>query len=508
MSLQSSHNPFRNPSGPSTPPAVIPNTTGTTHSYTSNSKDASNQSLKRQGALNSDAPMSSTSIATTSTTTPATSSSEASPTTSNSTSQNTASNNSTTPGVRHRIDPLDIPEDDPPAYTPGPDVRHGEATVEYGPSRPFQPPPQPPSQQPPISQQRPPQHPGWPAVQNHAPPPSRPSQAPTLLQQITGNLADRLNNLSTGGGSYNYNRYQGFPGNFGSPSPAGYPPPSGPPPGHLPPQNITPSQQYPPPSHSPLSHPSPVSDFSRDFYAAGAGPNPQSNQGDAALSTASADSSATTGPSGQQSTPSASANDGRPTQIPTPGHPLLNDGKLLVYPAGFVCKKCHNIGYKDADPKRPCKKCWPKYAKPFSGALSYSDFSSNASTGSGSTFQKPLPMRTQAQNHSGPGLSSGYPGATHHQQYYHQNHPPPPPPPPPLPHRPSYGPYVPPPQHPSIVLASPGYLPRAPGAIVYQPGDPRIGGQLCWRCGGDGLVDMLFWEDRCDTCGGTGRIFR
>lgn len=36
-----------------------------------------------------------------------------------------------------------------------------------------------------------------------------------------------------------------------------------------------------------------------------------------------------------------------PTQIPTPGQPLLNKGRLLVYPVGqAVCHKCDNTGYK------------------------------------------------------------------------------------------------------------------------------------------------------------------
>jgi hypothetical protein len=30
----------------------------------------------------------------------------------------------------------------------------------------------------------------------------------------------------------------------------------------------------------------------------------------------------------------------RPTTVPTPGCPLLKDGKLLVYSFGFSCPKC------------------------------------------------------------------------------------------------------------------------------------------------------------------------
>lgn len=33
----------------------------------------------------------------------------------------------------------------------------------------------------------------------------------------------------------------------------------------------------------------------------------------------------------------------RPTTIPTPGQPLLRDGRILVYPAGFHCPKCEYV---------------------------------------------------------------------------------------------------------------------------------------------------------------------
>jgi hypothetical protein len=46
-----------------------------------------------------------------------------------------------------------------------------------------------------------------------------------------------------------------------------------------------------------------------------------------------------------QSQPSSSTrvaanDDNRPTTSPTPGHPLLRDGKILVYPKGHTCSKC------------------------------------------------------------------------------------------------------------------------------------------------------------------------
>lgn len=66
-----------------------------------------------------------------------------------------------------------------------------------------------------------------------------------------------------------------------------------------------------------------VSDFAHDFYAAGSG-HP-------------------VGDSNVPSTPTpgdnARASD-YPTTTPVPGHPLLNNGKLLIYPRDYLCSKC------------------------------------------------------------------------------------------------------------------------------------------------------------------------
>ena len=56
-----------------------------------------------------------------------------------------------------------------------------------------------------------------------------------------------------------------------------------------------------------------------------------------------------------------------------------------------------------------------------------------------------------------------------------------------------------------------GYQPP-PGAVAVMPGDPRIGGTLCYKCGGTGNANDLFslfgLDDECNTCGGAGRIMR
>ncbi|THV06619.1 hypothetical protein K435DRAFT_848702 [Dendrothele bispora CBS 962.96] len=482
---------------------------------------------------------------------------------------NTTTSSSTTPTPAPPSDNSNInltsPADDPlneelpPAYTPGPDVYQGEQTVEYGPTRPFQQPPPRPVPQPPP----PPQHPqlvphptgiqsqpsglgpgsGWSTVQSHVH-----SQPQSLWRQITDALTDRLDNLSVAGPSgnthYGYGYNNSYPPQPYGPGPNAYPPPSGPPPS-------SPSSSIP--------------------------------------------------------------DDGRPTNKPVPGHPLLNEGKLLVYPAGYSCEKCHNTGYKHADPTHPCRKCWSKYAKPYKGALTYvwgpsnnsssnsdnpsspiSPSSSHTSPHSHSTsnFQRPLPkMRPPNAGYSAPPPlrpnptgGSGYPGASWHGHHPPPSGPPPGPPvapmntggtfapppgpppapaitptptgalnsaqptspqqtyspppgppgtfsPPPGPPPPPHGMYHPPPGPPPLPHGAPPLPPRPniqivpahssyspygsqnrppPGGVVYRPGDPRIGGRPCWRCGGDGRspgLGGLFFDEGCGVCNGIGRVF-
>lgn len=190
-------------------------------------------------------------------------------------------------------------EELPPAYTPTPNSNQGEETIEYGPTRPFQNPPPPPRQTPP-QQPITAQSTGWSNAQNS----NRPLRS--LLQQITGSLTDHINGSS-------YGTY---------PNTVAYRP-SPPPQAGWTPQSPAPPPLPPRPSLSPAS---PTSDFARDFYAAGPGegtseyPPPPGPP-----------------PAGP---PPDSDDDGRPTKTPTPGRPLLNNGRLLVYPPGYECYKC------------------------------------------------------------------------------------------------------------------------------------------------------------------------
>lgn len=251
------------------------------------------------------------------------------------------------------------PFEPPPAYTPSANPYQGEATVEYGPQRPFQPPP---------------------------PAPPLPSQftGMSMQQQFTGmppggpvmNPGVPLSTHSTG----NWSQYPGQ----GAPSAnaSGY---FGPPPRH---PSLTGSAAAPQSSLSPA--PNGLSEFSRDFYTSTpsnrqlspapsngssavvsepehferghpdartsysfAPPNgPPPSQyvppgGPPPLSPTSS-YAPPSGPPPSHSSPLSSNNsdDWRPTNTPTPGRPLLNKGRVLVYPRGFECKKCTNTGYK------------------------------------------------------------------------------------------------------------------------------------------------------------------
>lgn len=153
------------------------------------------------------------------------------------------------------------------------------------------------------------------------------------------------------------------------------------------------------------------------------------------------------------------------------------------------------MGYKDGKPQKPCNRCWKKYAKPFSGPLVYSFPADTASSSLASNFQKPLPslsLPAASSSTSQPARLTRsnprrHPG-NHGLGGFHN---------PPTGFMPSP---VPPPVPPPVV---------SPSSVTYYAGDPRIGGTLCWRCGGKGSVDMfLFDRETCSLCSGIGRVFR
>lgn len=183
------------------------------------------------------------------------------------------------------LDLDNIPSEAPPAYTPTADPYQGEAPLEFGPRRPFQPPPQPV-----IT-------PSVPAISindtgrstsdrgsgsqqhrfNFEPPPRHPSALPSSPASVNSSYEQNSSSSDHSRPSDDY-RYSPTP-----PTPVrSYTPPPGPPPRRVVPISDRPST-------------------SEDNFI---------------------------------------PDDGRPTTTPTPGRPLLRGGKLLVYPNGFECSKC------------------------------------------------------------------------------------------------------------------------------------------------------------------------
>ncbi|KAJ7034495.1 hypothetical protein C8F04DRAFT_1221471 [Mycena alexandri] len=388
------------------------------------------------------------------------------------------------PSAPHPVDPVGLTEEAPPAYTTRPDVYQGESTVEFGPSRPFQPAPPPP------------QNSGWtPQTQASA------SPTPSLWQQLTGQMSGMSMQSAPPSPSSGWST--AYPGRQQQPPPQMHVQP--------PPQ---PQQQPPLTTH--------LSEFARDFYATTSVPPSGFSDVSGARGAGASAVGYPPPPPGAPSSPSGGSgaglpDDGRPTRTPVPGHPLLHEGNLLVYPPYHECSKCNNTGYKHGDPMHPCNKCWSRYARPYAGAVassfpppSSSSASGFASPNTGSTtFQRPLPRLYAPSPSPSPGAhssSSAYP--------------------------PSPGGL-----YPERDLAfglgrhgrsrSAGSLRRGEGLLgslrrevtdaihgnggpgmVYAPGDVRMGGTPCWRCSGRGTLSFLVFETvPCGVCRGVGRVF-
>lgn len=118
------------------------------------------------------------------------------------------------------------------------------------------------------------------------------------------------------------------------------------------------------------------------------------------------------------------------------------------FPKRYMCEKCNNTGYKLKN-GRSCQDCWERYSprntyQPVPSQLSFNPFS----------FTQTMTMRPMAPY--GPGAG------------------------------PAPGPSLPP--------------------MRVNPGDPRIGGTLCGRCRGTGLITFFLDDELCPVCNGIGRI--
>ena len=175
-----------------------------------------------------------------------------------------------------------------------------------------------------------------------------------------------------------------------------------------------------------------------------------------------------------------------------------------------------NTGYKSFDPSHPCRRCWERFSKTYSGPIVYASWNDG-----GSNRQKPL--LNHRSNATNPSLSfsrslsslvnqareelSSIPSGSAGRSFLNPSSPLAPAPRFPVPH--------PAPPRPQSGLGS-GTLGRNASAWsrnssplpAFRPGDPRIGGNLCWNCLGSGRTFgfLLLTNNTCDVCSGIGRV--
>jgi hypothetical protein len=175
-------------------------------------------------------------------------------------------------------------------------------------------------------------------------------------------------------------------------------------------------------------------------------------------------------------------------------HPKLLAYNIVIYPKG------HNIGYIGGNPQKPCNNCWKKYAKPFSGPLVYSFPANSPSSSLASNLQKPLPHILPSSVASSSASFSQPARLTRNNPNSRQ---------------PSTSRSVvsnpAPMMRPMPPVSTSFSAPAAPrstagNSVTYYAGDPRIGGRLCWKCGGQGSVEMFIFQETCTVCSGIGRI--
>ncbi|EGV65322.1 hypothetical protein CANTEDRAFT_92541 [Yamadazyma tenuis ATCC 10573] len=138
-----------------------------------------------------------------------------------------------------------------------------------------------------------------------------------------------------------------------------------------------------------------------------------------------------------------------------------NPGLAFRYPRGFYCERCNNTGTKVSS-GRTCQDCYERFAP-------RNNYSMMSTSGSGLLgLLDPFARTTTTFAVPAPAGAYGAPQA--------------------------YGP-------PGGYMSGP-----PPPPLRVLPGDPRLGGVLCGRCRGSGLVHFFLDEEMCPVCGGMGRI--
>lgn len=153
----------------------------------------------------------------------------------------------------------------------------------------------------------------------------------------------------------------------------------------------------------------------------------------------------------QPQRPSAPPPQHKTSQLPKPSPINPNPYLPWRYPSSYRCSKCENTGYKKKN-GHACKTCWGRFRP------------------------QTTPPATKAELERL------------------------------VKHRPAPNPI-----NTNVVKLPPGATvmptgPRVQAPTVVKPGDPRIGGILCPKCNGRGMVHFFLDLERCSKCNGLGRV--
>ncbi|CUM54451.1 uncharacterized protein AC631_04385 [Debaryomyces fabryi] len=169
-----------------------------------------------------------------------------------------------------------------------------------------------------------------------------------------------------------------------------------------------------------------------------------------------------------------------------------NQNLPFQYPKGFLCQKCRNSGYKIKNGKL-CRDCWDRFY------LKNNAYNPNPQL----PFKFPKRYMCEKCNNSGYKIKNGRSCKDCWERFSPRNG-----------YQPvssllSFNPLF-----TTLTVSMSPMLPYrpAPGPgpslppMRVNPGDPRIGGTLCGRCRGSGLITFFLDDELCPVCNGIGRI--
>lgn len=180
----------------------------------------------------------------------------------------------------------------------------------------------------------------------------------------------------------------------------------------------------------------------------------------------------------------------RPAQDPNSLY-TTNNRLPFHYPKGFLCRKCRNSGYKVKNGKI-CRECWDRFY------LKNHAYNPNPQL----PFKFPKRYMCEKCNNTGYKLKNGRSCQDCWERYSPRNS-----------YQPassllSFNPFS---ITQNAIMNSMSPYGSGPGPsslppMRVNPGDPRIGGTLCGRCRGTGLITFFLDDELCPVCNGIGRI--